>query len=117
MITELDLGVLPTTRFDVPISDLSSYDAAEQEKLDPYAAGLPEAAAQAQAVRYAELFSIFREYRDKLGRVTFWGVHDGQSWRNYWPIRGRTEYPMLFDRRCQPKPALEAVVAVARGKS
>jgi endo-1,4-beta-xylanase len=61
------------------------------------------------------LFSFFREHRDKFGRITFWGVHDGQSRRNYWPITGRTEYPLLFDRRCRPKPAFDAVIRVARG--
>jgi endo-1,4-beta-xylanase len=110
MITELDIGVLPAIRFDVPITDISSYDAAEQKKLNPYAAGLPDSAQKDQAARYAELFSIFRKYGDKIGRVTFWGVHDGQSWRNYWPIKGRAEYPMLFDRQCQPKAALEAIL-------
>ncbi len=65
----------------------------------------------------ADLFSLLQKHRDKFSRITFWAVHDGQSWRNYWPITGRTEYPMLFDRHCQPKPALDAVIKVALGKS
>jgi endo-1,4-beta-xylanase len=44
-------------------------------------------------------------------------VHDGQSWRSYLPITGRTDYPLLFDRRCQPKPAVNAIIKVAQGKS
>lgn len=40
----------------------------------------------------------------KVTRVTFWGVDDGQSWLNNWPVRGRTNYPLLFGRDCQPKP-------------
>jgi endo-1,4-beta-xylanase len=116
MITELDIGVLPFRRFDTGIVDIASFDAAEQKKLNPYSAGLPDSAQKDQARRYAELFSLFRKYRDKLGRVTFWGVHDGQSWRNYWPITGRTDYPLLFDRRCQPKVALEAVIKVGYGQ-
>ena len=117
MITELDVGVLPFCRFDTRIVDLSSFDAATQKTLNPYPNGLPDSAEKDQARRYAELFSIFRKHREKLGRVTFWGVHDGQSWRNYWPITGRTEYPMLFDRRCQPKSALDAVIKVARRRA
>jgi endo-1,4-beta-xylanase len=117
MITELDVGVLPFCRFDTTIVDISSFDAATQKTLNPYPNGLPDSAEKDQARRYAELFSTFRKYREKLGRVTFWGVHDGQSWRNYWPITGRTEYPMLFDRRCQPKSALDAVIKVARGQA
>jgi endo-1,4-beta-xylanase len=48
-------------------------------------------------------------------------VHDGQSWLNDWPIRGRTNYPLLFDRQYKPKPAFYAVIAAAqkgsRGKA
>ena len=53
----------------------------------------------------------------KTAKNRFWGVHDGQSWRNYWPITGRTDYPLLFDRRCQPKPALDAVIKLPRGQA
>ena len=115
MITELDVGVLPFRRFDSGIVDISSFDPAEQKKLNPWPDGLPDAAQQDLATRYAALFTLFRKHRDKLGRITFWGVHDAQTWRNYWPITGRTEYPLLFDRHCQPKPALDAVIKVGRG--
>lgn len=114
MITELDLGVLPVCRFDVKIVDISSFDAETRKTLNPYTDGLPASAEQAQAKRCVELFSFFRKWREKLGRVTFWGVHDAQSWRNYWPITGRTEYPLLFDRRCQPKAALDEIINLGR---
>jgi endo-1,4-beta-xylanase len=115
MITELDVGVLPYCPFDIKRVDISSFDEAKQKSLNPYANGLSDPAQRDLARRYAELFSIFRKHRDKIGRVTFWGVHDGQSWRNYWPITGRTDYPLLFDRRCQPKAALDAVIQAAAG--
>ena len=117
MITELDVGVLPFCRFDMPRADLSSFDAESQKKYDPYPNGLPDAVQEDLAHRYADLFSLFLKHRDKFKRVTFWGVHDGQSWRNYLPIAGRTDYPMLFDRRCQPKPAFHAVVKTAPRRS
>jgi endo-1,4-beta-xylanase len=117
MITELDIGVLPYRPLESKIVDISSFDEATQKKLNPYPNGLSDAAQKALADRYAALFALFRKYRDKFGRITFWAVHDAQSWRNYWPITGRAEYPMLFDRRCQPKPALDAVIRVARGQA
>ena len=46
-------------------------------------------------------------------RVTFWGVTDKESWKNNWPVRGRTNYPLLFDRDAQPKPAFDAVIHAA----
>ncbi len=115
MITELDVGVLPFYPVDAPAVELSSFDPATQKKYNPYPEVLPEAVQQAQADRYAELFSLFRRHRDKINRVTFWGVHDGQSWRSYLPIRGRSDYPLLFDRQFQAKPALPAIVRTAEG--
>jgi len=109
--------VLPYRPLESKITDISSYDAAAQKELNPYPNGLPHSAQEELAKRYAELFSLLRKHRDKFGRVTFWGVHDGQTWRNYWPITGRTEHPMLFDRRCQPKLAFDAVIKVARGQA
>jgi len=64
------------------------------------------------AKRYKEFFSIFHKHADKFSRVTFWGVQDGNSWRNYWPVKGRSDYPLLFDRNCRPKPAFDAVIKV-----
>jgi endo-1,4-beta-xylanase len=112
MITELDIDVLPPAG-QYQGADIS-YRAELQEQLNPYREGLPEAVQQELAQRYADLFDVFLKHRDVITRVTFWGVHDGQSWRNYWPIEGRTAYPLLFDREYQPKPAFDAVVGTAR---
>jgi endo-1,4-beta-xylanase len=58
---------------------------------------------------------MFLRHADVIGRVTFWGVHDGRSWLNNFPIRGRTDYPLLFDRGGKPKPAFFGVTKLARG--
>jgi endo-1,4-beta-xylanase len=109
-ITELDIDVLPR-----PASG-SSADVSQnfelREKLNPYAQGLPDSIQQALAKRYAELFTVFQKHREAIDRVTFWGVTDGDSWLNNWPVRGRTSYPLLFDRAGQPKPAFDAVIRV-----
>jgi endo-1,4-beta-xylanase len=117
MITELDIGVLPYYPLESKIVDISSFDAEAQKKHNPYPNGLPEAVQQKLAKCYADLFTLLRKRRDKFGRVTFWAVDDKQSWRNYWPITGRADYPMLFDRQGQPKPAFDAVIKVGLGKS
>jgi endo-1,4-beta-xylanase len=114
MITELDVGVLPFYPVDSQIVSLTSFDPEKQKEINPYPQGLPDAVHKDLAKRYAELFSFFRKHRDLFGRITFWAVHDGQSWRNYWPITGRSDYPMLFDHNCKPKPAFDDVVRTAR---
>jgi endo-1,4-beta-xylanase len=116
MVTELDIGVLPFYPVDSKVVPLSSFGAEKQKEINPYPQGLPDLAQKDLANRYAELFSFFGKHRKLFGRITFWAVHDGQSWRNYWPITGRTDHPMLFDRHCQPKPAFDAVVRTVQGE-
>lgn len=113
-ITELDIDVLPAAARQ-PGADVSlSVEA--QAKLNPYRTGLPDSLQQALARRYADLFGVFVKYRGVITRVTFWGVTDGDSWLNNWPVKGRTAYPLLFDRDGQPKPAFHAVVSVGNNK-
>ena len=110
-ITELDLEMLPRRQKNQD-AETTSTEALTQQ-FNPYANGLPDKVAQAQAKRYADLFAVFVKHQDKIDRVTFWGVTDGDSWLNNWPIRGRTNFPLLFDRAGKPKPAFAAVVKTA----
>jgi endo-1,4-beta-xylanase len=116
MVTEMDIGVLPFYPVDSKLVDISSFDPETQRKHNPYPDGLPEDVQKDLADRYCELFSLFHRHRDKISRVTFWGVHDGQSWRSYMPISGRADYPLLFDRNCKSKPAYDAVVKAIQNK-
>ncbi|WP_283107793.1 endo-1,4-beta-xylanase [Shewanella basaltis] len=47
---------------------------------------------------------------DKIDRVTLWGLHDGMSWNNDYPIPARINYLLLWDRQLQLKPALKALL-------
>ena len=108
MVTELDLDMLPRPE-DYEGADISvNYEA--KSILNPWPDGLPDSMQTVVADRYAEFFSIFNKYSSSISRITLWGVHDGQSWRNYWPIQGRTSYPLLFDRNYQPKKAFYEVI-------
>jgi endo-1,4-beta-xylanase len=75
---------------------------------------LPDTVQQQLASRYAELFRVYVANKASISRVTFWGVSDGDSWKNDWPVRGRTDYPLLFGRDGETKPAFAAVVEAAR---
>ncbi len=116
MITELDVDVLPLTKEGQIIGQAMGHPQFQLEEfkefLDPYADGLPADMEQALADRYAEIFEIFYRKRDKIDRVTLWGVHDGMSWKNGYPVPNRTNYPLLFTRDRQPKPAVDAVLRV-----
>jgi endo-1,4-beta-xylanase len=108
MFTELDLSVLPNP-WDGNIADVNK-TSSNSEKMNPYKDGLPDSAQAVLAKGYEDLFRLFLKYRGKVSRVTFWGVNDGQSWLNDWPIRGRTNYPLLFDRQFKPKLAFFKVI-------
>lgn len=116
MITELDVDVLPLTKEGQIIGQGMSDKQFQLEEfktfLDPYRNGLPDSMQIALAKRYQELFEIFYKRKDKIARVTLWGVHDGMSWKNDYPIPARINYPLLWDRNKQPKPAFNAVLNV-----
>jgi endo-1,4-beta-xylanase len=101
MYTELDINLLPNTP-----------RGADPSVANPYANGLPDEIQQQLARRYADVFALFLKHRDAVTRVTFWGLSDADSWLN----RGRMNYPLLWDRQRQPKPAFNAVVDVLRNR-
>lgn len=115
MITELDVGVLPSRYRGADVNVREGMTNELRAALDPYVTGLPDDVAQRQADFYRQAFEMFLRHREFIGRVTFWGSHDGDSWLNNFPIRGRTDYPLLFDRQRRPKPACEAVRQAAAG--
>jgi len=112
MFTELDLSVLPSP-WNSNTADVSR-TSVSREGMDPYQNSLPDSVQNMLAKSYEDLFRLFLKHKNKISRITFWGVSDGQSWLNDWPIRGRTNYPLLFDREYQPKPAFYKVIATKR---
>jgi endo-1,4-beta-xylanase len=107
--TELDIEMLPR---NAPGADVAMRQERTPET-DPYTAGLPPELQEKLAKRYADIFALFLKHADVVDRVTFWGVTDGDSWLNGWPVRGRTNHPLLFDRQLKPKPAFHSVVETA----
>jgi endo-1,4-beta-xylanase len=110
LITELDVDVLPRD------PDMWGADLAKKARIraatNVYPDGLPAAAQQQLARRYADVFALFLKHG--VGRVTFWGVSDANTWLHDFPIPGRVNYPLLWDRNGHEKPAFEAVVDVLR---
>ncbi len=113
LFTELDVTALPNP-WDAEGAEVSlSYEEYEGDpQMDPYRNGLPDSAQVKLAKRYQDLFKLFLKHEDKIDRVTFWGVNDGGSWLNGWPIKGRTNHPLLFDRDFAPKKAYTKVLAL-----
>ena len=107
-ITELDVSVLPDPQGFSGAEVTVSFEM--KEKLNPYKNGLPPEMQKKLAERYAELFAVYLKHHEKIDRVTFWNVTDKESWLNNFPVRGRTNHPLLFDREGKTKPAFKAVL-------
>jgi GH35 family endo-1,4-beta-xylanase len=104
IVSELDIDVVKRGRW---WADGGKYRQ-ELARHDPYRLGMPADIQQQLSEQYVELFKLFDEYSDIVERVSFWNLHDGQSWLNYFPWR-RVNHPLLFDRQREPKPAFDAV--------
>jgi len=111
-ITELDVDVLPRREQTGTAEVSTRYEYADA--LNPWPKGLPEEMEQKLAKRYEDLFRLFLKHRDTIDRVTTWGTSDDESWKNNFPIPGRTNYPLLFDRQKQRKPAYYAVAGLKK---
>ncbi|ERM83582.1 endo-1,4-beta-xylanase [Rhodonellum psychrophilum GCM71 = DSM 17998] len=111
MITEMDLSVLPSPRRDMGADVSTNVD--YQQSLNPYTEGLPDDVQMKFNARYLAFFKLFLDHHDKISRVTLWGVNDGDSWKNGWPVRGRTDYPLLFNRDNSPKTVVNEIIQLA----
>lgn len=86
-----ELGVeVSITELDVTVNEASPSGLTEEQEI-------------AQAITYAELFKLFKENKDTIARVTFWGNLDSKSWRS-------NAFPCLFNGDYTPKQAVYAVL-------
>lgn len=104
VVSELDIDVVKRGRWWAEGGKYRD----ELQSFDPYKNGLPSEVAEQMCDQYIKLFRLFDEYQDTIARVSFWNLHDGQSWLNYFPWQ-RVNYPLLFDRDRKPKAAFDAV--------
>ncbi|GAC1474666.1 MAG: hypothetical protein NVSMB9_25460 [Isosphaeraceae bacterium] len=109
VVSELDIDVVPRSRWWAD----NGKHRDEIARSNPYRDGLPDEIARKQAEQYAALFRLFDEYSDLIERVSFWNLHDGESWLNDFPWR-RVNHPLLFDHHRRPKPAFDAVYKALR---
>lgn len=112
MITEWDMSALPTARQSANITDTIAF----RKSLNPYTETLPDSVSQAWNARMKQFFNLFEKHADIVTRVTAWGVTDGDSWKNDFPVKGRHDYPLLFDRNYQPKAFVTELIEESKNK-
>lgn len=102
MMTEWDMSALPSPSFNhgANVADTTAF----RREMNPYTEGLPADVDSVWNARMAAMLDIALRHSDDVLRVNAWGVTDRESWKNNWPMRGRTDYPLLFDRNYRMKP-------------
>jgi endo-1,4-beta-xylanase len=112
MITELDLNVLPNPEGFSGADINQNFEL--KQKYNPYTAGLPADMAKKVNDRWMQFFKIYHKHRSQISRVTLWGISDANSWLNDFPVHGRTNYGVLFDRCYGEKPVLQDIINLYR---
>ena len=95
--TEVDVSVHPKRhdRSNEPFKGISEFTPDMETK---------------QAAHYKMLFEVFRKHKDRITGITFWNLSDKSSWLDNFPIKGRKDFPLLFDKDFKPKKAFWEVI-------
>ncbi|HLP06033.1 MAG TPA: endo-1,4-beta-xylanase [Paludibacter sp.] len=109
LITEWDISILPSPYDGANVSARFAYS----KEMDPYREGVPDSVQQRWNKRMLDMFGLFLKYDDVIDRVTVWGLTDKVAWLNDFPIRGRKDYPVLFDRDNKRKPVVGEMIRLA----
>jgi endo-1,4-beta-xylanase len=96
-VTELDISIYPWEK---------SKRTLRPGETDAYTPELEKK----QDEKYAEVFKVFRDYKNVISGVTFWNISDKRTWLDDYPVEGRKNYPLLFDQQLQRKKAYWSVV-------
>lgn len=110
--SELDLSVLPNPYgfSGANVSDIFAY----RPEMDPYKNGLTKEKESEIEQFWVSFYKMLIGHHKDILRVNFWCLNDGNSWRNDFPIPGRTDYATLFDRQNQQKPFVQALINLVK---
>ncbi len=97
-----DLGLkIQVTELDISVYN-KEHEARERKAEDSNTDFTPEKET-AQIEMYKRCFTVFEKYKKQITGITFWNISDRSSWLDNFPVRGRKDYPLLFDKNLQPK--------------
>ncbi len=96
-ITELDVSVYPWEK---------NQRARKPDEDDTFT---PDRQRQ-QLEKYSMIFRVLRDNYHTVSGVTFWNVSDQRTWLDSYPVRGRKNYPLLFDTNLKPKQAYFEII-------
>lgn len=110
--TELDLSVLPNPYAMAGANISAKFEYTKE--IDPYTEGLPAEMQEKADQFWVDFFQMLMRNKENVLRVTYWCFNDANSWRNDWPVKGRTEYATLFDRQSCPKSTVQKLIDLVK---
>ena len=110
--SELDISVLPNPYgfSGANVSDMFAY----RPEMDPFKNGITKEKEAELGQFWVDFYKMLIPHRNDVLRVTFWCLNDANSWRNDFPIKGRTDYATIFDRQSQPKPFIQEMINLVK---
>ena len=110
--SELDISVLPNPYgfSGANVSDMFAY----RPEMDPFKNGITKEKEAELGQFWVDFYKMLIPHRNDVLRVTFWCLNDGNSWRNDFPIKGRTDYATIFDRQSQPKTFIQEMINLVK---
>jgi len=108
-ITKLGLKIQVT---ELDVTTYTSYHGEgakhQVQETQPYTKEVEDNLAES----YKRFFEVLHKNAGKVTSVTFWGLDDGRTWLNGFPVRGRSDYPLLFDKELKPKKAYYSIKSI-----
>lgn len=110
--SELDLSVIPNPYgfSGANVSDRFAY----RPEVDPYKNGVPSDKQAEIDQFWVDFYKMLITHKDDITRLTFWCVNDRNSWKNDFPIRGRSDYATLVDRNNNMKPVVKKIIELVK---
>jgi len=97
-----DLGL----EIEITELDISLYCYDERELM---LKEIPEDRAEQQMLRYQSIFRIAADYPSVKG-ISTWGIADNHTWLDHYPVRGRKNWPLLFDKDFKEKSIIPILI-------
>lgn len=94
------MSALPTVNRGANIADKVAFEKA----LNPYPEVLPDSVSNLWNARMKSFMELFIKHSDVITRVTAWGVSDGDSWKNDWPVPEDGNIPYSSTVTISPSP-------------
>jgi len=95
--------------------DVSAYQFDEARDSKEFLSSMPQDRIEQQAQCYKTIFNVAADY-PSVKNITMWGIADNYTWLDYFPVKDRKNWPLLFDEQYKPKPFVAELIEMGKNK-